>query len=273
MRGTTASILFGCALAACGGSSSTPDAPGGTVDAPAGTVDAPVNTPDAGGPFDCEGKPLPTQAPGTITVGGVTESITLSGRTPVQGTMVSAFKNGGSNPLVTATSDANGAYTLDASTGGAPIDGYVLGHRGQAGNINYIDTYLYPPAPLAGNTDKGEILLLSSGSGGTFSTLQSFAGATQTGGKGFVAVIIADCNQMPIAGAKVTTTPGGDVRYNGSSGLPDSGANETQPDGIAYVFNLTPGTVTVGATVTGHTMRAHDIDVRADVITTTVVQP
>jgi hypothetical protein len=264
------SISITFAVAACGGSSNNGTDAGPPDGAGAG-IDAPVDAPP-GGPFDCAGQPLPTTAPASITVTGSTQSITLGGRAAVSGTMVTAYKNGSGTALGSATSDTQGAYSLNLSTGGTPIDGYLLGHRGTAGSINYIDTYLYPPAPLATSTDKGSILLLSSGNSGTFSTLQSFAGVTQNAGSGFIAVIVADCNNNPLAGATVTTTPMGTVKYN-SGGIPSGSATMTGSDGLAYVFNTVAGTVNVQATSGAHTLRAHDVNARADVITTTAIQP
>jgi hypothetical protein len=95
---------------------------------------------------------------------------------------------------------------------------------------------------------------------------------TQAAGNGFMGVVVSDCSGMPVAGATVTTTPSGTVRYN-QAGIPSNTAMVTDADGVAYVFNVPAGTVTVGASAQGTTFRAHDVLVRADVLTTTVVAP
>ena len=163
---------------------------------------------------------------------------------------------------------------MSLTTGGTPLDGYLVGHK-DASNMTFMDTYLYPPAPLAANTAQGRLLMLTSGSGGTFGTLQSLAGVTQASGKAFVGVVVADCNYQPIAGATIKDPPAGStVVYNSASGLPSSSATATASDGLAYIFNVTPGTVTVNATTSGSMdLRGHDLNARADVITTTAVQP
>src|SRR5215471_5924270 len=110
-------LLFG----ACGGDkSSTPDA----APADAG-IDAPP--PDATTPFGCLGQPLPTTAPPMITLTGTTEEIKNLAAQPLSATMVSAFSNAGGGQLATATSATDGTYSLTITTGGTPLDGYVVG--------------------------------------------------------------------------------------------------------------------------------------------------
>jgi len=257
-------------LAACGGGSSSPDAaaPDATVADAGPDASVPDANPD---PFFCAGKPLPTTAPATVVVSGSTEQITLGGATPLDGVVVTAYDGGGSS-IATATSDTAGAYAVSLTTGGAPLDGYLVGHK-DGGSSTYMDTYLYPPAPLAADTAQGRILMLTSGSGGTFGTLQSLAGVTQAPGKAFIGVVIADCNYQPIAGATIVSPPAGSTVIYSSGGLPSSSATSTATDGLAYIFNVPPGTVTINANTGTMDLRAHDLDARADVITTTAVQP
>jgi len=70
----------------------------------------------------------------------------------------------------------------------------------------------------------------------------------------------------------VSSTPAGTVRYNAGGG-PSSSATSTASDGIAYIANVTAGNVTVQANASGHTLRQHVVNARADVITLTEIQP
>ena len=258
-----ASLLLVTALGACGGSSSTTaDAPGASVDANL-TPDSPPGTPDAHDPFACAGAALPTTAPASLLIVGDTETIDFSGTSPVTGASVASYLKAGGNPLATVTSNNTGAFQLTVATGGTPLDGYVL-----ATKATYLDTYLYPPSPLAADTDKAKMLMVTPG---TLTALQSVASATQTAGKGFVGVIVSDCDYNPVAGATITISSG-DIRYT-TGGLPSMTATVTGTDGVALIFNVNPGTVTVTASASGVTYRAHTFDVRADVVTTTAVQP
>ncbi len=255
-----ASLLFVTAsLVACGGTSaSTPDAPGGGGDAPG--PDAPPGT----GAFACAGQPLPTTAPASIVIAGATASISASGTTPVAAVDVKAYPRAGGAALATATSSDTGDFQLTVATGSAPLDGYVL-----ATQATYLDTYLYPPAPLAADTDQARMLMVPTN---LFPTLQAIAEVTQAAGKGVVGVVVSDCDGNPVAGATITVSSG-DLRYNNSSGLPTVDALVTAVDGVALVFNVNVGPFTVTATAGGVTYRAHTFDVRADVVTTTAAQP
>jgi hypothetical protein len=241
-----------------GGDGGHADAPPGTADA--GPPDAFVPVPDAG-PYTCLGQPLPTTAPNPISVSGNTFTLTLGGTQALAGTPVALFV--GASMIASASANGSGAFTMNVPTNGAPVDGFL---RAQSGG--YLDTYLYPPAPLAESTTAAQMLLLDSS---TFGTLQSLAGVTQQSGKGFVIVLVLDCQGKPVGGATVTAASGS-VRYD-SGGQPSSNASSTDTDGLAYVFNTTAGNVQVGASVGGMTFRAHTLNARANVITTTVVQP
>jgi len=47
----------------------------------------------------------------------------------------------------------------------------------------------------------------------------------------------------------------------------------TSADGVAYIFNVAAGNVTVMSTASGHALRQHTVNARADVITLTEIQP
>lgn len=250
-------------LAACG------DDPAATDAAPADavTIDARPDAfvPDAmPGRFDCLGEPLPTTADDPIDVGGVATEISAGGEEPVEGVVITLFSAADAE-LGTATTDATGAYSVEVATGGTPITGYL-----RAIQKGYLDTYLYPPRPLAASTTAAAATMITSG---TFDLLGSLAlGDAPADGMGHVVVVVVDCNDDPVQGAVVTSSPAGTVRYN-AGGFPSDTATATGADGIAYVFNLTPGTVSVDASFDGTSLREHDVTARADVLTTTIVGP
>ncbi|HET9485063.1 MAG TPA: carboxypeptidase-like regulatory domain-containing protein [Xanthomonadales bacterium] len=203
--------------------------------------------------------------PSTINVSGVASSIGIGGRTPVQGVLVEAYRNGADSTVVAmATSDAAGMFTVQISTNGGALDGYLL-----AKHASFKHTYLYPPAPLAADTNAATVLLLSES---TFDNAAALAQAPQEPGKGWIGIMVIDAANNPVAGATISSSPAGIVRYNGDSGLPNRNATVTAADGIGYVFNVAAGTVNVSASKSGSTFQSHDVNARADQVTTTLIQ-
>ena len=235
MRTLLASILV---VAACGG--------GG--DSPTGQQDAPV------------------VAPTMLKLSGTAAEITASGRTPVGGVALSLFKGADTTPIATGASLADGTFSLTVTTDGTAVDGYLLAKK--SGDK---DTYLYPPAPLSADFNMATVLLLTQSN---FDLAATLAGATQNPGDGFVGVLVVDAAGAAVAGATVTSSPSGMVRYN-KNGLPAKAANATttDTDGIAYIFGLTAGTVSIGATKSGTTFHTHSLNARADQVTLTLVTP
>ena len=206
-----------------------------------------------------------SNVPATINVSGVASSIGIGGRTPVQGVVVEAYRNGAETTVVaTATSDAMGMYSIPIPTNGMALDGYLL-----AKHASFKHTYLYPPAPLAADTNAATVLLLNES---TFDNAAAIAQAPQEPGKGWIGIMVLDAANKPVAGATISSSPAGIVRYNGDSGLPNRNATVTAADGIGYVFNVTAGIVNVSASKEGSSFRAHDVNARADQVTTTLVQ-
>jgi hypothetical protein len=219
--------------------------------------------------LSCLGMPLPTTANPTVTVTGDTFTVGLSGQTAVTGVPIKAFANGNATPLAMTTSDSNGKFSVMLTTGGTPIDGYLLGSDNGMGQ-SYLDTYLYPPYPLAKDQGSASILLASSG---TLSTLGLITGQSQMSTNAFVAVVVSDCSNMPITGATISTSPAGTICYHQSGANFSCGSGATGSDGIAFVFNVTPGQTMVGAMYNGMSLRSHSINARANAITTTAILP
>lgn len=238
--------------AACGGDdggSATADAPpGGKQDAPATQADAPPSV------------------PATVTITGIVSQIGISGKTPLAGVTVTAFKVAGDTMITSVTSGSDGSFTISAPTNGAAVDAYLL-----ATKSGLLDTYLYPPYPLVKDFMNIPVLMLDSS---TQKTANQIAGAdVPDASKGWIGAIITDAAQNPVAGATLTSTPAGQIHYNGSSGLPQAQAKVTAADGIGYDMNVTAGTVSVGATLTGSTFATHSINARAGKITLTLITP
>src|SRR5437762_1780881 len=119
-------------VVACGGGSSgnDVDAPvGGGDDAP-GSIDAAIDSPPA---------------PAMITISGTVTQQTLGGPQAVNGAAVGAFQNSDKTTAVTtATSNAQGAYTLTLNTNGVALDGFL-----KVTKSGLADTYVYPVDPIA----------------------------------------------------------------------------------------------------------------------------
>ncbi len=217
---------------------------------------------DDGGSTTVDSPIVPT----TLTVTGTTYDVAISGRTPVGGVTVEAYQEGGSTPVAMTTSAADGTYTLTITTNGEALDGYLLGKL--AGKK---DTYLYPPGALSADISGATVLMLSQQ---IFDASFSLAQVTADSSKGWIGVQVYDGAMTGVGGVTVSTQPSGTVRYNGSGGLP-AGASQTttMSDGIAYVFNVGPGDVTLSASGGGLTFESHRVNARAGQVTTTLITP
>ena len=220
---------------------------------------------DSSGPaagFECLGDTLPSAAPTLIAVNGQIRANALAPNA-LSGAIVTAFRVGDTTTIAADTSDTPGFYSLNITTGGTPVNGYLrVTHSGQ------VDTYAYPSRPLAANLTTNVLMPTSN----ELTFLGSAVGVTQAAGNGFIGVIVKDCNGATLAGATVTTSPAGTVRYNAGSS-PSGSATSTSTDGVAYVFNVTAGNVTVMANAGGHALRQHVVNARANVVTLTEIQP
>jgi len=233
---------FSFVIAACGGDSSGP---------PAG--------------FGCVGDTLPSTALAAITVNGQIRADALT-PDPVSGAAVAAFRVSDTiTALATDTSDTPGFYSMNITTGGAPVNGFLkVTHSGQ------LDTYAYPARPLRENLTTNVLMPTSAELG----FLGGLVGVTQTGTNGFIGVIVKDCLGNTVSGATVTTSPAGTVKYNAGT-TPSASATSTADDGVAHVFNVPVGDVTVMANARGYALRSHVVRARASsgAVTLTEIQP
>jgi hypothetical protein len=231
-------VTLGVLLAACGSDASAPDAR-----------------------FACLNDTLPTTAPAAITVSGTTKGNVLN-PTVLSGVEVIVSRTG-TDTLGADTSSAPGRFSISVATGGTPVDGHL-----QLKKSGYLPTFAYPARPMAANDSTNVLMVTSS----EFAALAAAAGVTPQAGKGFIGLVVADCQGNTLGGATVSSVPAGTVLYNAGS-LPSSQAGSTASDGVAYIANVTAGNVTIMATANGHTLRQHIVNARADAITLTQIRP
>ena len=231
-------VLIGIALAACGGDSNGPDAR-----------------------FACLGATLPTTAPSVVTVSGQTKGNVLS-QNALGGVEIIVSRTG-TDTLGADTSDTPGRYSVTIATGGTPVSGHL-----QLKKSGYLPTFAYPSRPLF-QDDTTNVLMITPSE---FTALAAAASIAPTAGAGFIGLVVSDCQGNPLAGATVTSNPAATIRYN-VAGFPNQTATSTAADGVAYIVNVTAGTVQINATASGHALRQVVVNARADAITLTEIQP
>jgi len=205
---------------------------------------------------------------GMLTLSGTAKEISAGGQTALGGVMLTAYNAADDSVLGMTTSAADGTFSITVkATGG--IDGYLKAVTPGTGMNAYKDSYLYPPATLTTNFSGVPVFVLKVS---TYDLANRLLGNGQTAQNGWIALIVQDAAMMPVAGAKVTSTPMGQVNYN-TNNLPSQSAVSTAADGIAYDTNITAGTVSVKATKAGSTFATHSIKVRPDVVTLTLITP
>ncbi len=234
------------ALAACGGGGgNNNDGPGGD-----GSID--------------------TVVPTMITISGTASSRGLGGTTPVDGAMIAAFASSDeANPVATATTDAQGNFSLTITTSGAALDGFL-----KATKSGMKTSYLYPPAPVSADLAMVPMNMLTTGN---YDTLSTLAQGNQQPTNGLIAMLVLsgpDLTSTPVAGATISSSPASNpYRYNGGTGLPSSQSTSTQADGIGYAFNAPVGAITVSAMKTGSTFKPTALKSHADALTQTIITP
>ncbi len=206
-------------------------------------------------------------APQTIMVSGVAQTVDGTDTVPLEGATIEAFRSSGGGALATTTSAADGTYSLTLETGGVAIDGYLKGT-----SATRLDTYLYPPRPLAADQTDATMLIITQD---TLDLLGIFAGTNQDPAKGFIGLIVQDGNGTATAGATVTINPMGTATIlYADGGLPSSSATATDDSGTVFIANVNVGDITVDGVAPGaQPLHEHTVNVRAGVITTTLLDP
>jgi hypothetical protein len=209
----------------------------------------------------------PANVPAMIAISGSTTETGLGGESVVAGVTMTAYRSSDENTaLATATSDAQGKYTMTVETGGMQVDGFL-----KATKSGYVDLYMYPTSPfIADESEAGVNMMTPSNK----DFLNNLAGGNQMAGKGMIGLQIRDASGQPVAGATISSSPAsGAYRYTNSSGLPSSSVTSTSADGVAFMFNVPSGPITVMASKSGMTFKSHVVIARPDKFTTTSVTP
>lgn len=205
--------------------------------------------------------------PAHIMIMGTAKSAGLSSG-PLAGVAIGAFQNTDENTAVaTTTTDQSGNYTLDITTNGKALDGYI-----KASLSSYLDTYLYAPGPISADYNGASMNLVNEQTLETLSTLCGHGISNTPTPVGAVGMEAVDSMGAVVSGAAFVGTPAPAAYcYNGTSGLPDKTAMVTAADGLGYMIDVS-GDVAVTATKAGSTFGTHHIKVRAGSLTTTLVQ-
>ena len=237
-------LPFALLLAACSGSNSNPA--GG--DAPS-QMDSRVFM-DA-----------PPSVPAMITIAGTAYDNGASTATPLAGVAITLKSRADDSMIASATSDAQGKYSMAVSTGGHVVDAYIL-----ATKSGYTDAAAFPAAPFQADDAKADSNMVTTSN---FSLLGLYTGQQST--DGIVVVAILDASSMPVAGATVSSSPAaGKYMYSDSSGRPALGMS-TNTDGAAFLVNVAAGSVTINATKSGNNFKSHAVTAKANTFTSTVI--
>jgi hypothetical protein len=230
-------VLF---VAACGSSNSTPSS---SADAPRVFEDAPPNV------------------PAMITIAGTARDNGASSATPLEGVAIALKNRTDDSTLASATSDAQGAYSMTVATNGHVVDAYIL-----ATKSGYADAAAFPAAPFAADATMADSNLVTSSN---FNLLALYTG--QQSSNGIVVAAILDASSMPVAGATVSSSPAaGSYQYSDSNGRP-AYLDSTNTDGTAFLVNVPAGPVTISATKSGATFKSHSVNAKANTFTSTVI--
>jgi hypothetical protein len=234
-------LSFVLVVAACGGSSKS-------------------NNPD-GGPDARVFNDAPPNVPAMITIGGTAKDNGQSSSTPLAGVAITLKNRADDSMIGSATSDAQGKYSMSVTTGGHVVDAYIL-----ATKSGYADAAAFPAAPWAADNAMADSNLITSGN---FNLLTLYTG--QQSGNGIIVAEILDSSSMPVEGATVASTPAsGKYLYSDSSGTPASRPS-TNTDGTSFLVNVPPGSVSISATKSGSSFKSHSVTALANTFTSTVV--
>ena len=241
MRSSLVLVILAACNSTGGDDAVSKDAPtttgdGRTTDAPAGST----NTSCA--------NPLPTTTPGQANISGVVTDGSFTGQGQGLGAAtLDAFHVGTATSLGTVTSESTGIYTL-AATGGQAVDFLQLTKSG------YLTTNYFPRAPLGKSTSLPRLPMFTSSE---LATVVAASGVTQNPSLGVAVVTVTDCTNSLQDGAIVSAPAGTTVKYLKSDG--SFGGTSTDTVGLAMVFNIPAGSVTIGATVGGALYHEHAV--------------
>ncbi len=203
----------------------------------------------------------PPNVPAMITIAGTAFDSGQNSSTPLAGVAITLKNRADDSMLASATSDAQGKYSMSVSTGGHPVDAYIL-----ATMSGYTDAASFPAGPFTADNMKADSNLVTTSN---FGLLSLYTG--QQSSNGIVVAEILDASSMAVAGAVVSSTPAaGSVLYSNSSGMPASGAS-TNTDGTSFLVNVPPGPISISATKSGSSFKTHGVTAKANTFTSTVI--
>lgn len=216
-----------------------PDGPPIVVDAPIDPDGPDLDMPIASATSCAE--PIHTDATATIlATGSVADYAGLTGNgNMLAGVQVTLNRLAGGAALGTATSDISGIYELTATTGGAAVDGYF-----ELSGTGFVTLRYYPRAPLYKGGAVRKLSMLTTAEAASIATA---AGVTQDPAKGIAIVRLTSCQGSTQEGFAVSVSGPCDIRYLDAGGTTFT-ASATSSAGFAVVFNIPPGTVSIGAT-------------------------
>lgn len=211
------------------------------------------------------GQALPTSAPSLISIAGY---VSAHPDVVVAGTIVEIWSAGATAPMATQTIGHDGAFSIDVTTAGAPVDGYVRASI----HPSYLDGYWYPSSPFASTTElSGAVPLIGHhyGSGAFY-----YQAPDPT--RGWIFVMPSDCNGEPVLGATVSVsamTNGTVVRYAAGGG--DNWSTSPDPTSSGAIIDTPPGPITITITPPNPSlaMRTTRIDVRANMLAVVEIVP
>jgi hypothetical protein len=208
-------------------------------------------------------------APAMITISGNAQAQTTSGPgSNVVGATIDVLDaaNPGS-PLGTMATDGSGNFSITVATGGFALNGYV-----KATASGYVDSYLWPQAPLTADYTGASVNFINSTDEGLATGVFCQVSGGQGSSSALIGLEVEDGSGNTIGGAVVKTDPAaGKACYDGSNGLPSASEGSTYTDGVALMINVPAGDITLTATKSGSTFASHTVTGVAGAFTTTVI--
>jgi hypothetical protein len=201
-----------------------------------------------------------------IVITGLAQTIQGTSAVNLAGASLEAYRKSGGAALATATSAADGNYTLNIDTAGVPFDGYIKGT-----SSGRLDSYLYFPRALPGNTPNATVLFMSQQ---TVGLLGLAGGFSQQASKGLLGVAVVTAAGTPVAGATFTIAPAGSAKVVYTANMvPSASATATDTGGAAVIANTDTGEVTVDAIMGATDFQAVTLNARAGAFTSTLLLP
>jgi hypothetical protein len=235
-----------------------------TPDAPSDVTDEGVVPPD----FSCvDTLPWPLPSEQSVDFDGLL--LELASGEPLAAVSVTACALDDiscENPLDTATSGADGRFTVTLPTGQAGFDGYLtMEHEDLTPTL----FFLWPPVTRPGESETFYVL-----SDATWEFFHGVLGVTLDPERGHMGLQAEDCAHVPAAGVSLAASTADEstvALY--IHGLPTTEVTETDESGFGGFLNLPVGPVTLSGSVAGEEIGAVDVFIRAGFLSDTSLAP